>query len=103
MANRSKLFQRVRLVYRRSSTLLKCAVLASIILSAVALIAIRASVLDAREDKEALRTQAAQLELENQQLKENISQLGTIEGIRYIAMHELGLVDPESEFFNPVE
>lgn len=103
MAQKRKLYHRIRLVYRRSSTLLKSVVLASIVLSAIALIAIRASIIDAREEEEKLRDQAAILEQENSELAENISQLGTIEGIRYIAMHELGLVDPESEFFIPTE
>lgn len=103
MTQKPKLFHRIRLVYRRSSTLLKCVVLASILLSAVALIAIRASILDARQDEEKWRQQAAELEQENDRLSQNISQLGTIEGIRYIAMHELGLVDPESEIFIPTE
>lgn len=103
MAQKRNLFHRIRLVYRRSSTLLKCVVLTSIVLSTVALIAIRASILETREEEEKLREQAAYLEQQNDQLAENISQLGTIEGIRYIAMHELGLVDPESEFFIPTE
>ena len=103
MAQKKKLFHRFRLVYRRSSTLLKCAVLAAIILSAVALITIRASILNAQREEAALRSQAASLEQENQQLAKNISQLGTIESIRYIAMHQLGLVDPDSEFFIPTE
>ena len=101
MTQKRKLFHRFRLVYRRSSTLLKCVVLASILLSAIALIAIRASIIEERKEEERLRAQAAILEQETSELAENISQLGTIEGIRYIAMHELGLVDPESEFFNP--
>ena len=103
MAQKQKLFHRFRLVYRRSSTLVKCVVLASIVLSAVALFAIRASILNAKQEEEDLRAQAAVLEQENSQLAKNISQLGTIESIRYIAMHELGLVDPESEFFIPTE
>ena len=103
MAQKQKLFHRFRLVYRRSSTLVKCVVLVSIVLSAVALFAIRASILNAKQEEEDLRAQAAVLEQENSQLAKNISQLGTIESIRYIAMHELGLVDPESEFFIPTE
>lgn len=103
MAQKQKLFHRFRLVYRRSSTLVKCVVLVSIVLSAAALFAIRASILNAKQEKEDLRAQAAVLEQENSQLAKNISQLGTIESIRYIAMHELGLVDPKSEFFIPTE
>ena len=101
MAQKRNLFHRVRVVYRRSSTLLKCVVLVSIILSTVALIAIRASILNTRAEEERLRKQAAYLEQENSQLEEDISQLGTIEGILQIAKQRLGLVDPDSEFFTP--
>lgn len=103
MAQKRNLFHRIHLVYRRSSLLLKCVVLVCIILSAIALFAIRSSILDAREEAERLRAHAAYLEQQNEQLAEDISQLGTIEGIRQIAMRELGLVDPGSEFFIPTE
>ena len=101
MAQKRNLFHRVRVVYRRSSTLLKCVVLVSIILSTVALIAIRASILNTQAEEERLRKQAAYLEQENSQLEEDISLLGTIEGILQIAKQRLGLVDPDSEFFTP--
>ncbi|MBQ6839356.1 MAG: cell division protein FtsL [Oscillospiraceae bacterium] len=103
MANRKNPFRRIRLVYRRSSTLLKCAVLAVIVLSTVALLAIHVAIGQTRQDAEALRSQAARLEKENRQLTQAIAEVGTVQSIKRIAMEELGLVDPDSEFFDPVD
>ena len=103
MARITNLFGRIRLKYRRSSTLLKCVVLAAILLSTVALVAIRISILEARAQAEQLRGQAADLEQENAQLEVNIAQLGTVQSVKRIASEELCLVDPDSIFFTPVE
>ncbi len=102
MANRKNPFRRIRLVYRRSSTLLKCAVLAVIVLSTAALLALSLSISQTRQDAEDLRSQAARLEQENQALTEAIAQIGTVQSIKRIAMEELGLVDPDSQIFDPV-
>lgn len=103
MANRKNPFRRIRLVYRRSSTLLKCAVLAVIVLSTVALLAIHFTNSQIRKDTDDLRSQAARLEQENRDLTEDIAQIGTVQSIKRIAMEKLGLVDPDSEFFDPVD
>ena len=102
MANRKNPFRRIRLVYRRSSTLLKCAVLAVIVLSTAALLTIHFTIGQTRQETEALRQQAARLEQENRQLTEAIAEVGTVQSIKRIAMEELGLVDPDSRFFDPV-
>lgn len=96
-------FRRIRLVYRRSSTLLKCVVLVTILLSTAALIAIRAAILQSQAEAEALRATAASLEQENQQLEKSIAELGTIQSIKSIATTQLGLVDPNTEFFTPAD
>jgi len=103
MAERSNPFGRIRLVYRRSSTLLKCAVLTAIVLSTVAMVTLRTSIRQEQEKSEALRTQAAGLEQANSQLHEDIDQLGTVQGIKDIANEKLGLVDPDAIFFTPVD
>lgn len=96
-------FRRIRLVYRRSSTLLKCVVLVTILLSTAALITIRAAILQSQAQAEALRATAASLEQENQQLEKSIAELGTIQSIKSIATTQLGLVDPNTEFFTPAD
>lgn len=94
-------FRKIRLVYRRSSLLVKCVVLTAILLSMVALITLRMTVVEAQARTEELRQQAAVLEQENEQLEQNIAILDTVEGIRHIATELLGLVDPNTLFLQP--
>ena len=103
MTSRANPLHRIKLVYRHSSPLLKCVVLAAIVLSIVALITLRATLVGVRAENEQLRSQAAELEAENRQLKEDISQAGSQEGIEKIAREELGLVDPDAQFFTPAD
>ncbi len=103
MAAKSNPFSRIRLVYRRSSPLLKCVVLATIILSTAALIVLRISLQSAKDRQAELQAQAAQLQEENRRLTQSIAELGTVESVKRIATLELGLVDPDSQFFTPSE
>lgn len=93
----------IRLVYQRSSTLVKCIVITTIILCAIGLLVLRLELLQANADYEANRHTAAQLELENHALETYISQLGTVEGVKHIARTELGLVPPDTIFFVPTD
>ena len=93
--------RRIRLVYRRSSTLLKCVVLTAVILCTICLIVLRVSILEERAEAEALRKQAIALEQENQQLDEYISELGTVDSVKRIALELLGLVSPDTIIFLP--
>ena len=102
MAKRNP-FQRIRLVYRRSPMLLKILVLVTILVSAAALLALRGAMLGYQQQKQALQAQALQLRQENAELTEHIAELGTEDSIRRIAMEELGLMDPNGQFFNPGE
>lgn len=102
MAKKKGLLSRIRLVYRHSPLLLKCAVLVTIILSTAALTILRVGIDQYQEQTALARAQAAQLEQENRQLEENIQQLGTVESVRRIAKEELGLVDPDTVFYNVI-
>lgn len=103
MTNRKNPFSRIRLVYHRSSPLLKCVVLAAIVLSTAALLTLHFTIRQTQQQTETLRSQAALLEQENQELQQNIAQIGTMQSIKRIAMEELDLVDPDAEFFYPVD
>lgn len=94
-------FGRFRLIYKRSSPLTKCVVLVAIVLSAVALITLRTSIRSHQAEQQRLEEQAARLEYENYQLTKQIAQIGSVESIKRIATTELGLVDPDSEFYGP--
>ena len=98
-----KILGRFRLVYRRSSNLVKCVVLVTIVLCMVTLITL--GIFTAREKArtEELRRKAALLEQENQALRDKIAQLGTGEGMLRYAFEELGLVSPDTVIFEPVE
>ena len=100
MAKKKSLLSRIRLVYRHSPLLLKCAVLVTIVLSTAALTILRVGINQYQDQTAWSRAQAAQLEQENQQLEENIQQLGTVESVKRIAQEELGLVDPGTVFYN---
>ena len=101
MANSKNPFSRIRLVYRRSSTLLKCVVLATIVLSTAALIMLNVSINEVERRMELLRQQAAQLEWSNEELQAQIDELGTVKSVIRIAGEKLGLVEPDTRFFVP--
>ena len=94
-------FRRFKLVHRRSSTLLKCAILATIVLSTAALMALRYRLADIRQDLEDARNQAAQLEQQNSELEHYITELGTVQNVKDLAGKFLGLVDPNTVIFVP--
>lgn len=101
MQTKQNPFSHIRLIYRRTSSLVKCAVLAAIILSTIALIALRISIQSQQGQQEQLMQQQAQLQHENLELTRSIAQLGTVESVKRIATLQLGLVDPDSQFFTP--
>ena len=94
-------FKRIRLVYQRSSALVKCIVLAAIIVCTVALLTLRMAITEANNREEELRKQAAALEQENNKISGDIEKVDTIEGMKDIAENELGLVDPDTIIFIP--
>lgn len=102
MAKRNPL-EKIRLVYRRSSALLKILVLVTILASAAALLVLRTSMLGYQKQSQVLQSQAASLQQENADLTARIAELGTKDSIRRIATEELGLMDPGAQFFNPGE
>ena len=101
MATKKHPFRHIRLIYRRSSTLVKCVVLAAIILSTAALLILRTSIQAAQDRQQVLQQQAAQLEQDNRRLTQYIAELGSVQSVKRIATQELGLVDPDSQFFTP--
>lgn len=94
-------FKRIRLVYRRSSTLVKCAALATLVVCITALVTLRFAILEAEKKAEEARKEAAALEQENQELQESISNLGTVQSVVDLAGKLLGLVDPDTVIFLP--
>ena len=94
-------FSHIRLIYRHSSPLVKCVVLVTIVLSTLALVVLRISIQSNQGQQADLQYQAALLEQENRDLTKQIAELGTVESVKRIATLQLGLVDPNSQFFTP--
>lgn len=91
----------IRLVFCRSSTRVKAALLLALLLSTAALTALSMARLRMRQQTLAMEAQAAALAAENQKLAGDIAILGTEDSIRTIAREELGLVDPDTVVFKP--
>lgn len=101
MEQKKNPFSHIRLVFRRSTPLTKVVVLAALVLSIAALLALRTAILHTESQSEALRSQAASLEQENAELTDKLENMDNVEGIVDIAGEELGLVDPNTIIFKP--
>lgn len=91
----------VKLVMKRTSPIIKAAILAAAILSVVALVALYSAIDHVQDQYDAMRMQAMALESGNSQLQTQISGLGTLESALRIAMEELGLTFPDSVIYTP--
>ena len=94
-------FSRIRLIYKRSSTLAKVLVLSAVLLSTVTLLSLRSLILEAEAQNAAVLSQAAQMEQENAKLEQNIDSLGTLDSVIQIAKDKLGLEDPDTVILEP--
>ena len=101
MRRLKSVLRRIRLVYRRSSTLTKAVVLSAIVLSAAALLVLNLTVRSTDRQTQELRDKAAELEHQNSQLEQKIDGLGSADSIGQIAGEELGLVDPDTVVIAP--
>ena len=98
-----KKLKRIRLVYRRSTPLMKAVVCSAIVLSMATLLTLNLTIGTARDHTAELADQAARLERENKELKENIDNLGSADSVEQIAEDKLGLVDPDTVIIDPEE
>ncbi len=98
-----RLLKRIRLVYRRSSTTTRAVMLCAIVLAMAAVLTLNLTISAAQDRTNDLRDQAAQLEQSNQQLEEDIGNLGSSESVKDIAKDELGMVDPDTVIIDPKE
>ena len=96
MSSIRNFLSRFQLQYRRTTTLHKVVVAAAVLLSAVTLLSLRFVHMDAQARAAELRHQVAVQEQQNDELRQDIDELGTADSIREIAQEELGLVDPDT-------
>ncbi len=86
-----RLLKRVRIKFRRSTSLTKTVVLSAVILSLAALLTLHFAISATRKQAEELRSEAAQLEQENKELNDKIDGIGSADGVEEEARDE-GLV-----------
>lgn len=90
------LLSRIRLVRRRSSTPVKCAVIAALACSTAAVIALSIARANAEKREKEAQKQYNAFYQENHEIRDKISDLGTVDSIKDIAENVLGLVDPDT-------
>ena len=96
MENFRLFLSRFQLQYRRTPTLHKVVVAAAIVLSSVTLVSLRLTHWEAEAKAADLRQQIVTREQQNEELRQEIDELGTTDSVRRIAQEELGLVDPDT-------
>ena len=101
MAKLKEILSRVQLVRRPSQTATKIMVTLALVLSMGALVTLRMSTLSLQKQNEALHDRAAELTAANEELREDISQLGSVQSVEKIAREELGLVASGTILFQP--
>ena len=99
MANLKKFIGKILFVKVKSRKLTIIALIVAIVLSMVALTMLQLSMHDLRSDTETLRQEAARLEGENEELVQDIDEVDSMHAIVEIAEEELGLVQPDSVFY----
>ena len=94
-------FSKIRLVYLRSSPLIKCVVLATLIATTLVLLVLTANIRNAHLQAAADRARAEELISENRELQDKVDSMGTVEGNKALAEELLGLVDPDTVVITP--
>ena len=78
--------RKYRVVFKKTSPLVKAVILIAIVLSTIALVTLHASIQQNRSQYEAMREHAGMLEENNQSLVQQIDEMDTLETIIQIAM-----------------
>lgn len=101
MAKLEQIFSRVQLVYRRSQTATKIVVILALVLSISALVTLRLTMNELQTQTQNLKAQAADLIAANEELAEDINNLGSVQSVMDIAEEELDLVQPGTVVYQP--
>ena len=94
-------FRDIKVEYTRSHPLTKVVVIALILVCMAALITLRWSTNRMKNEISELRSEAAQLEAENAELKDRLEKLDSVAGVEQIAEEELDMVDPDTIVIDP--
>ncbi len=91
--------RKYRVVFKKTSPLVKTVILIAVVLSTIALITLYATIEQSRSQYEAMRQHAGMLEENNQNLVQRIDEMDTLDALIQIAMERLGLVLPDTTIF----
>lgn len=91
--------RKYRVVFKKTSPLVKAVILIAILLSTIALVTLHATIEQSRSQYEAMREHAGMLEEKNESIMQQIDEMDTLETIIQIAMERLGLVLPGTTIF----
>ena len=101
MEERKNPLKNAKVEVRPASNVLKIVLIALIVFSMAALIALRWVHGGILSEISGLKEEASGLEYANSQLTEKIGDLGSIQSIQDISKEELGLVDPDTIIIDP--
>ena len=101
MAKIKNPFQNIQIVTHRSNPLTKSVVIAAIVLSIAAVIALGWTQNALEAEIQQMREEAAFLQQENAELAESQLDAENIQGVMDIAQEELDLVDPDTILIQP--
>ena len=101
MANLRLWLGQFKLEYRPGKLATKIVVICAIVLCMATLLTLRFISEDLNAQTQELRSQAAELERENEELQEKIAALGSVESDERIAQEELGLAYPDTVIIQP--
>ena len=93
--------RRIKLVIQPSSPAVKVVALCAVVFSMLALLTLQGAILESQDRNAQLEEQIAALEQANQDLEQDIDDLGSVQSIQRIAEEELGLVDPDTVIITP--
>ena len=99
MSKLEKFFSKFQLVKLRSRKITIIMLIVAIVLTTGALTVLHLFKSQLQNRTDALREEAARLEMENAALQEDIDQVGSIQSIVEIAEKELDLVQPDAVFY----
>ena len=91
----------ITVVLHPGKPVLKILVLVMVVLCIAALLILTLAIVEARQEVEELRRQAAALQQENKELLQDINDLGSIQSILKIALEKLGLVPADTVIIEP--
>ena len=100
MANEKIPLRNIQITFRKSSPLVKVAVIVAILLFSAAMISLRISQRELEKQTADMQKEAAQLVEENEELEEKIDDVGSVQSIQDIAQEELDMVFPDTVFFD---